>query len=71
MNIGLQIKELRGKRKITQEELAKALNVSTQAVSKWENGGYPDLELIPSIAKYFNVSTDYLFGREDGEILNI
>ena len=34
MNIGLQIKELRGKRKITQEELAKALNVSTQAVSK-------------------------------------
>ena len=38
MNIGNRIKELRVKNKITQEELAKSLQVSTQAVSKWENG---------------------------------
>ena len=65
MEIGIKIKELRVNKKITQEELAKALQVSTQAVSKWENGGCPDLELIPDIAAYFNVSTDYLLGRSN------
>ncbi len=64
MEIGLKIKNLRANKNITQEELAKVLKISTQAVSKWENGGSPDLELIPDIAKYFNVSTDYLFGIE-------
>lgn len=61
MDIGLRIKELRTKLKITQEELAKVLQVSTQAVSKWECGGLPDIELIPKIASYFKVTTDYLF----------
>ena len=42
MDIGNRIKQLRIKNKVTQEELAKALQVSTQAVSKWENGGSPD-----------------------------
>ena len=71
MEIGIKIKELRISKKITQEELAKALQVSTQAVSKWENGGCPDLELIPGIAAYFNVSTDYLFGVESSDFLDI
>lgn len=43
MNIGNKIKELRVKNKVTQEELAKALQVSTQEVSKWENGGSPNI----------------------------
>lgn len=71
MNIGNRIKELRAKNKVTQEELAKALQVSTQAVSKWENGGSPDLELVPSIATYFNVTTDYLFDMKNCDIVNI
>ena len=71
MNIGNRIKDLRRKNKVTQEELAKALQVSTQAVSKWENGGSPDLELVPSIATYFNVTTDYLFDMKDSDIVNI
>ena len=71
MNIGTKIKELRNHNKITQEDLAKTLCISTQAVSKWENGGSPDLELIPAIAKYFKVSTDYLFDIEDYELTNI
>lgn len=71
MNIGNRIKELRVKNKATQEELAKALQVSTQAVSKWENGGSPDLELVPSIATYFNVTTDYLFDMKDSDIADI
>lgn len=71
MNIGNKIKELRVKNKVTQEELAKVLQVSTQAVSKWENGGSPDLELVPSIATYFNVTTDYLFDMKDSDIVDI
>ena len=71
MNIGNKIKELRVKNKVTQEELAKVLQVSTQAVSKWENGGSPDLELVPSIATYFNVTTDYLFDIKNSDIFNI
>ena len=71
MNIGNRIKELRIKNKVTQEELAKALQISTQAVSKWENGGSPDLELVPSIATYFNVTTDYLFDTKENNIFDI
>jgi len=63
-NIGMQIAKLRKENNITQDELAKNLDVSAQAVSKWENGGAPDLELLPRIADYFDVSIDYLFGRE-------
>lgn len=66
MNIGLKIKELRRKRGMTQEQLSEYLNVSSQAVSKWENGtAYPDITLIPVIAAVFEVSTDCLFGIGD------
>ena len=47
----------------TQDEFAKRLGVTPQAVSKWECGGVPDTELIPKIADYFEVSIDSLFGR--------
>lgn len=63
-NIGMQIAKLRKENNITQDELAKKLDVSAQAVSKWENGGAPDLDLLPKIADYFGVSIDYLFGRQ-------
>ncbi|MBQ6094240.1 MAG: helix-turn-helix transcriptional regulator, partial [Lachnospiraceae bacterium] len=43
--IGENIKKLRKAKGMTQEELAEAVNVSYQAVSKWENGGSPDLEM--------------------------
>lgn len=61
--IGKQIATLRKERGIKQEELAKHVGVSTQAVSKWENGGVPDTELLPMIADFFSVSVDSLFGR--------
>lgn len=49
----------------TQEALAGALGVSSQAVSRWEaSGGYPDMEMLPSIANYFNITIDELFGYE-------
>ena len=51
---------------MTQRELAWHLNVSVQAVSKWERGyAYPDLALLIPIARLFGVTLDRLFGRED------
>lgn len=61
--IGKQIATLRKEKGIKQEELASYVGVSTQAVSKWENGGVPDTELLPKIADFFSVSVDSLFGR--------
>lgn len=49
----------------TQEALANKLEITPQAVSKWENGiGYPDITLFPAIADVFGMSIDELFGRE-------
>lgn len=65
-NIGKNIAELRKKAGITQENLAKELNISAQAISKWEtNTCLPDTQTLPLIAAYFNVSIDFLFYGED------
>jgi len=65
MNIGSIIKELRQKRKMSQEELATYLGVSTQAVSRWETSvTFPDITLLPRIANVFSVTTDYLLGTD-------
>lgn len=63
ITIGQKIRELRRRDGRTQEDLAGALGVTAQAVSRWESGGsYPDMEIVPSIANYFGVSIDVLFG---------
>ncbi len=49
---------------MTQEELAGALGVSPQSVSNWEHGGYPDIELLPTIANYFGITVDELIGND-------
>ena len=58
-----QLQRLRKGHNVTQETLAAHLGVSPQAVSKWENGSYPDGDLLPKIADFFGVSIDYLYGR--------
>ena len=70
INIGNKIRQLRKKKGITQESLASVLSVSPQAVSKWESGlTYPDVEIIPIIAGYFEVSMDIpLLPRESERI---
>lgn len=63
LDLGNNIRQFRRRDKRTQEALAEALGVTSQAVSRWESGGsYPDMNLIPSIANYFGVSIDELFG---------
>lgn len=69
--IGENIAKYRKAAGITQEELGKAVGVSTQAVSRWECGGTPDVELLPAIADRLGVSIDSLFGREDAEGLDL
>lgn len=58
------LQSLRKKNGITQEQLASYLGVSPQAVSKWENGSYPEGDLLPKISEYFGVSISYLYGQE-------
>lgn len=63
LDLGNKIRQLRHRDGRTQEALAEALGVTSQAVSRWEaSGSYPDMNLIPSIANYFGVTIDELFG---------
>ena len=64
--IGGQIAKFRRTLSMTQEELGRAVGVSTQAVSRWECGGAPDVALLPAIADTLHVTVDALFGREGG-----
>ena len=60
-----KLQELRKNKGITQEELAEALYVSRTAVSKWESGrGYPSIDSLKDISKFFSVSIDDLLSSE-------
>ena len=62
---------LRKEKGLTQIELADALHYSNKAISKWEKGdSLPDAETLYEIAKFFNVSIEYLFTNHDEVILN-
>lgn len=71
ITIGKNIAELRKAKGVKQDELARFVGVTAQAVSKWENGGVPDTELLPRIAEFFNVSIDALFGRQNNISVDI
>ena len=70
MEFNVKLQELRKQRGLTQEELAEALYVSRTAVSKWESGrGYPSIDSLKEIAKFFSVTIDDLLSSN--EVLNI
>lgn len=70
--LSVRIKELRTSHNLTQVEFAKALAVSKQAVSNWENNNIqPSVDMLIKIADYFGVSTDYLLGRSNDNSLDI
>lgn len=65
LHLGETVKALRKRDNRTQEQLASALGITFQAVSRWESGvSYPDMELIPAIANYFGITIDALFGYD-------
>ncbi len=62
MLIGEKIRHLRKNKGVTQSQLAEALSVSAQSVSKWENHlSTPDISVLPVIARYFGITMDELF----------
>lgn len=66
MTLGQRIKEEREKRQWTQDYLAETLNVSRQAVSKWEGDkAYPDIDRLVQISNLFNISLDSLIKGDD------
>ena len=70
MEFNEKIQELRKQKGLTQEELAEKLYVSRTAISKWESGrGYPNIESLKAIAKFFSVTVDELLSTD--EVLTI
>lgn len=62
---GQRFTKLRKEKNFTQEEIALKLNISAQAVSKWENDiSMPDISILTSIADIFDITLDELLGRE-------
>lgn len=60
-SLGNKIRELRLHKQLTQEQLAQLCKVSSAAISKWEHDlSYPDITLLPILARIFHVSTDEL-----------
>lgn len=66
-----RLKEIRERRKISQADLSRILNVSPSAVGMWEQGRRePDYATLNALADVFDVSVDYLLGREDSSKLS-
>lgn len=66
IEIGAKIRQLRQQKGITQEMLGSALNITAQAISKWESGAtMPDIQLLPQLAVTFGVTIDELFSMTD------
>jgi len=65
LHIAENLKALRKNREWTQEEMAEAVGVSPQSVSKWERGDtYPDITLLPALANLYKVSIDTIIGMD-------
>ena len=63
-----RLKELREEKELSKQQLAKAIGVSDVAISRWENNlRVPNIINLVNIAKYFDVSADYLIGLSDFE----
>ena len=66
------IKKLRLARGLNQVEFAKILGVSKQCVSNWENDNVmPSIEMLIKIADFFNVTTDYILGRNERTYIDV
>ena len=70
MTLSEKIKKLRKDKKVTQEELAKAINVERSSVGKYETGTTPSMDILLKIANYFEISLDYLLGNKASQSYN-
>ena len=66
MTLGQKLKEIRKRFGLSQEQLAEIMNVSRQAITKWENdGGLPDISNLQELAKTFGITIDYLLNDDN------
>ena len=66
------IRDLRVSMKMSQVELAQELGVTKQCISNWENDNIlPSVEMLVKMAKFFNVTTDYLLGLDNNQIVDV
>lgn len=66
---GDKLKELRISKNLSQDELSKILEVRKSSISNWETGkATPTFDMLTKIAKYFNVTTDYLLGLNQDDL---
>lgn len=72
MTLNENIRQLRMARNLSQVDLAKALGVTKQSISNWENNNIqPSIDMLIHLARFFSVSTDYLLGLEQQKYLEI
>ena len=72
MMLNENIKTLRLSKNMNQVEFAKALGVTKQCISNWENDNVvPSIEMLCKIANFFGVSTDYLLGRSERRVIEV
>ena len=69
--LGSRIREMRERRGLKQADIARALQISAQAVSKWERGdNAPDISLLLDLSRLLGVTTDWLLGRDETDALH-
>ncbi len=67
MTLGEKLKEIRKRLGLSQEQLAEFMNVSRQAITKWEtDGGIPDISNLQELSKVFDITVDYLLSDDNG-----
>ena len=72
MTLNENIKHLRLARNLSQVDLAKALGVTKQSISNWENNNIqPSIDMLVHLARFFSVSTDYLLGLNERKYIEI
>ncbi len=70
VKIGERIRELRQEFKLTQADLAQKIGISQAGIAKWETGDRdPSTDCVILLAKFFDVTTDFLLGVEDKDLL--
>lgn len=66
MTLGQKLKEIRKRFELSQEQLAEIMNISRQAITKWENdGGLPDINNLQELSKIFGITVDYLLNGKN------
>lgn len=72
MTLNENIRQLRIARNLSQVDLAKALGVTKQSISNWENNNIqPSIDMLIHLSRFFSVSTDYLLGLDQRKYLEV